>query len=41
MGRCIYGIFLNSKGHVIDDAILYLPPENLINVWEISAPTGV
>ncbi|PIE74841.1 MAG: glycine cleavage system protein T [Deltaproteobacteria bacterium] len=22
-GRCVYGVFLNEKGHVIDDAIVY------------------
>jgi aminomethyltransferase len=27
-GRCVYGVFLNEKGHVIDDALVYKIADN-------------
>jgi aminomethyltransferase len=38
-GRCVYGAFLNDKGHVIDDAIVYyIGPHNYMVV--VNAGTG-
>ncbi len=31
-GRCVYGVFLDSRGHVVDDAIVYMAADEMFMV---------
>ena len=39
-GRCVYGVFLNANGHVIDDAIIYQVSETLFMIVVNAAMGG-
>ncbi len=39
-GRCVYGVFLNANGHVIDDAIIYQVTETLFMIVVNAAMGG-
>lgn len=40
-GRCVYGVFLNDQGHVIDDAIIYQFTDNAYMLVVNAAMGGV